>query len=359
MFRAFLLILLAFSVNSSVAQTYSLPIQLDYVLINKVISQQLSEGYAGNKVWQDGHGCSSLALDDLKVGGKQGHIALQNTVHAEIGAKLGGHCMPLLKWNGILQTLQQPSLSADHKRLSLPIVSATAYDQQGRQINIGQVQQLLNNVIQSKFAGLTLDLTKQQADMEHTLASYLPTQTMAEVKTALATLTLSDIKASDDNLALTLNFDAPKPALTASQALSPEEQQQWQTLWQQWDSVFVQAIDQAAVDTGSSELRDTLTEILLDSRRSFQTALTQTHSTEQDPVRAFFMTSWEKLAPHLRTAAKQLPALKSLNYLTFIAATDVIYQLENLGAPFGLSVTSDGLQKLARMLIVTKPQQLS
>jgi len=43
--------------------------------------------------------------------------------------------------------------------------------------------------------------------------------------------------------------------------------------------------------------------------------------------------------------------------MTFIAATDVLYELENIGAPFGLDISSDGLRKLARILIAGKQQQ--
>jgi hypothetical protein len=42
--------------------------------------------------------------------------------------------------------------------------------------------------------------------------------------------------------------------------------------------------------------------------------------------------------------------------MTFIAATDVLYELENIGAPFGLDISSDGLRKLARILIAGKQQ---
>jgi hypothetical protein len=54
--------------------------------------------------------------------------------------------------------------------------------------------------------------------------------------------------------------------------------------------------------------------------------------------------------------AKELPEVEGLRYLTFIAATDVMYELENIGAPFGLEVSSDGLRRLARMLMAGKQQ---
>ena len=49
--------------------------------------------------------------------------------------------------------------------------------------------------------------------------------------------------------------------------------------------------------------------------------------------------------------------MQGLRYLTFIAATDVIYELDSLGAPFGLTISSDGLRSLARMLMAGRQQQ--
>ena len=78
-----------------------------------------------------------------------------------------------------------------------------------------------------------------------------------------------------------------------------------------------------------------------------------------DPVRVFFTDTWERLAPQLRTLAKQLPEIQGLRYMTFIAATDVIYQLESLGRPFGLEISSEGLRKLARILIKGQQERAS
>ncbi|MGZ8931652.1 MAG: hypothetical protein ACXW0O_11740, partial [Methylosarcina sp.] len=44
-------------------------------------------------------------------------------------------------------------------------------------------------------------------------------------------------------------------------------------------------------------------------------------------------------------------------YMTFIAATDVIYELENLGRPFGLEISSEGLRRLGRMLIAGQQER--
>ncbi|MGZ8946592.1 MAG: hypothetical protein ACXW1W_14365, partial [Methylococcaceae bacterium] len=145
---------------------------------------------------------------------------------------------------------------------------------------------------------------------------------------------------------------AKKPAAP----LNAAEQKQWQASWQEWDKFLSKAIQQASDDAKSPELRDTLMEILLDSRSAFQAGLKEHDANGDDPVRVFFTQTWQRLAPQLKTLAKELPEIQGLRYMTFIAATDVIYELENIGAPLGLDISSDGLRKLARILIAGKEQ---
>jgi hypothetical protein len=114
------------------------------------------------------------------------------------------------------------------------------------------------------------------------------------------------------------------------------------------------AIQQASDDAKSPELRDALMETLLESRSAFQAGLKEHDVNGDDPVRVFFTQTWQRLAPQLKVLAKELPEIQGLRYLTFIAATDVIYELENIGAPLGLDISSDGLRRLARILIAGK-----
>jgi hypothetical protein len=50
----------------------------------------------------------------------------------------------------------------------------------------------------------------------------------------------------------------------------------------------------------------------------------------------------------LRRASTRLPGAEALQYLTLIAATDVMYQLDSFTRPLGLEVSAYGLRKLAR-----------
>ena len=320
---------------------------------------QLFKGEGGAAdVWNDKHKCSFLKLFNPRISGQNGQIKLLNDVQAQFGKSFGGQCIPFIAWDGALETLQQPTVSADGSVLSLPVTKANAFDRQGRQLDIDKLQELIRKVAEPKLAQVKVDLNESRGDMERTLTGFLPKENAGEIKKILSTLKFSGAEANDNGIKVELAFDAPlkkvdpKPEAPFTDA----EQKQWQSNWQEWDGFLSKAINQAASETQSSELRDTLTEILLESRSAFQAGLKAQSPESSDPVRVFFTQTWQKLAPQLRMLAKELPEVESLRYLTFIAATDVMYELENIGAPFGLEVSSDGLRRLARMLMAGKQQ---
>lgn len=350
--------LLLFTGNSP-ADQIGIPLQIDYSLIKKVLLSQLYTG-AGNsaELWNDKHGCSYLRLSNPDINGKNGQVRLLNEVQARVGTALGGQCLPLLEWAGVLETLQRPTLDAAHSVLSFPITSATAYDHQGRQLTIDKLQDLIERYAQAKLATAKIDLNDARGNIEETLARVLPKDNAAEASAVIKSLKFSDISAGDDGIGIKLNLNAPtkKTIAQPAPAFSAAEQKQWQAAWQHWDAFLSSAIEQAARDTQSAELRTTLKQILADSRTAFQAGLKEHDTNGNDPVRIFFTDTWERLAPVLKSISGELPGLQGLRYITFIAATDAIYELERVGAPFGLELSSDGLRRLARILMAGKQQ---
>lgn len=351
--------LLMIFAKSGMAASFNLPVQLDYSLIKQALITQLYKGEGHTaELWNDKHGCSFLKLSDPRVSGQNGQIKLINDLQARFGTRIAGQCVALFQWGGILETLQKPAVDATHTLLSLPITQVKATDPDGRVVTNDKLQDLIKRFAEPKLSDVKVDLNASRADIEKTVTGFLPKENAAEVKEMLNTLRFSDAEANDNGVAIKLAFDAPtKPAAPKSTApLSDAELKQWQAKWQEWDAFLSKAIQQATDDSKSPELQDTLTEILLESRSAFQAGLKE-HKAGDDPVRVFFTQTWERLAPELKTLAKKLPEVQALRYMTFIAATDVMYELENIGAPFGLSVSSDGLRKLARILIEGNPQQ--
>ncbi len=352
-------VLLAVSTEIGLADSYTLPIALDYTLIKKAIVSQLFTGEGGSaEVWKDKHKCSFLRLSNPRIAGEGGQVKMLNDVQAQLGTAIAGQCLTVLAWDGALETFQKPTISADQSTISLPVTKANAYDQNGQQLTVDKLMDLIKRAAEPKLASLKLDLNKSRPDMEKALTGFLPKESAPEVKKILSTLKFSSADANDNGIKINMAFDAspkkitPKPEAPFTEA----EQKQWQTTWKEWDAFLTKAIDQAASESQSQELRHNLTEILAESRTAFQSGLKTQSPNSSDPVRVFFTQTWEKLAPQLRTLAKQLPELKALRYMTFIAATDVMYELDNIGSPLGLEISSDGLRRLARLVIADKEE---
>ncbi|NOT11910.1 MAG: hypothetical protein HOP23_08775 [Methylococcaceae bacterium] len=356
-YRIFLFTLLMLSAGHGSANQYNLPIQLDYRLIKKALTTQIYKG-ANNtaELWNDRRGCSFLNLSNPQISGQNGQIKLLNDVQARIGTALGGQCVTILQWSGILQTLQKPTLNADRTVLTLPVTQASAYDAQGHQLTINQLQDLIKRFAEPKLGEAKIDLNQSRSDIERTVSEYLPKDNADQVKEILRTLRFANVDANTNGIGIKVSFDASPLKIDKKPAapLSDAEQKQWQASWLEWDAMIGKAIQQASNDTNSPELRDTLMDILMESRSAFQAGLKAHDPGAGDPVRLFFTQTWQRLAPVLHTIAKDLPDIQGLRYLTFIAATDVIYELENIGAPFGLDISSDGLRRLARLLMAGK-----
>jgi hypothetical protein len=347
-------ILFGAMIQNSWAESFNLPLYADYSLIKNALVSQLFTGPGTSaNIWKDRQGCSFLQLSNPQLDGQNGQVHLINNVHVRFGTGMNGQCMPLLEWSGLLETWQQPTINPQQTVLSLPVTQARAYDQSGMPLNIDQLQDLLRRYAEPQLASLKVDLNKSRGDIERELAEYLPKENEAELHQVISTLRFTGAAATEDGVSVQLGFDAPIKPLSSAQAgpLSAAEQQQWQEAWQAWDEFFSKAIQQASFDSNSEQMRDSLTEILLEARSAFQAATKGQQPGGKDPVRVFFTDTWERLAPELHNLAKQLPEIQGLRYMTFIAATDVIYQLESLGRPFGLEISSEGLRKLARILI--------
>ncbi len=349
-------ILLVFA-KSSAADQLSVPLRIDYSLIKKILVSQLYTAKDNTaELWNDRQGCSYLRLSNPDINGKNGQIRLLNEVQARFGTGMGGQCLTILEWAGVLETLQQPTLDSGHSVLSFPITGVTAYDREGRHLTIDKLQDLIKRFAEPKLAGLKIDLNESRNNIEQTLEHFLPQDNAVEVKEILDSLRFSNINAGDDGIGIKLEFNAPAKRAVApsAAAFSEAEQKQWQSAWQQWEVFLSSTIEQAANDIKSPELRENLMEILADSRAAFQAALKEHDADSADPVRMFFTDTWGRLEPILKTVAEELPDIQGLRYITFIAATDVIYELEKLGTPFGLDISSDGLRRLARILIAGK-----
>lgn len=352
--------LLLAAANTQAAET-KVTVPMDYRLIRNVLVNQLYTGQGETaRLWKDGKECSFLDISNPQIGGDNGQVKIDNNIHARIGMALGGKCIPAIEWVGVLETFQQPTLDATGNVLSFPVTRATAFDRNGQQLNINQLQDLINKAVQPKLAALKIDLNQSRGDITKTLLPFVDADDTEKLHDTVNSLRFNRVEAGDKALQINVGFSGlnqKKSDARPAAALNADELRQWQAVWQGWQQSLEKGLNKPPLDNQSDADKALLRDVLQEAGSAFEQGLTIGADGGHDPVRAFFNDSWDKLAPLLRTASKQLPGAEGLRYLTLIAATDLMYELESIGAPLGLEISSNGLRKLARSYIAHQAGQ--
>ncbi len=348
----FLLINLMLFFADSLAAETKVSVPMDYRLIRNVLISQIYNGDGETaRLWKDGKECSFLDVSNPQISGEKGQVKIDNNIHARIGMVLGGNCLPAVEWKGMLQTFQKPTLDATGNILSFPVTRAIAYDQNGQQLNINQLQELINKAVQPKLAALKIDLNESRADISKILLPFIDADDTEMLQDTLNSLRFNRVEAGDKALLINIGFAGfkkKKSAIPSVAAFDADELQQWQLVWQNLEQSLENSLNKPPLDKQSTADKATLRDVMHDAGAAFEQGLTVEDIGTHDPVREFFNKSWNKLGPLLRTASDQLPGAEGLRYLTLIAATDLMYEIEAVTKPLGLEISANGLRKLAR-----------
>ena len=330
-----------------------LNLPLDYDLIRSVLVSQLYTQENGTaRLWKDGKECSFLDLSDPKVHGEKGQIHIANQVHARIGIRLGGKCIPAVEWRGELKTTQKPLLEANGTQLSFPVTSIAAFDHQSQALQLGELEQLIHKAVAPKLAELKLDLNQSRPDIEQSLQPFIDPDRAAGLQKLVDSLRFQKVSANEKSLDVGLAFNLPKSDSYKPDhqvILTAEELQQWQSVWLGLDMRLQESLQKPPLQHQSEQIKELLREMMQEAGEAFTEGLSEDAPDNQhDPVHVFFKHSWETMSPLLRKASTRLPAYDSLRYLTLIAATDGIYELDHLASSVGLELSNQGLRRLVR-----------
>jgi len=197
-----------------------------------------------------------------------------------------------------------------------------------------------------------VDLQAATRQTEGLLEAILPHHSAKAVHALVDSLQLTRLSVAEQGLAINLMVDLRKPVASRQTevVLSARELQTFNAHWQQWDAFFTFIIKQLAGQTQSEELRDTLLDILLNTRHQIQAILNQDSKSTQDPVKALFISSWQQLQPVVHQISLETEGTKILPVFSFMTAGNALHTLEKLGPEFGLEISIDGLRRLARLL---------
>ena len=336
------------------ARTVSVPLRLDTPLLQRLLETQLFTGPAGTReLFDPGESCSQLTLSEPSLTPRDGELGLITALEARLGVGAGGACTILLRWQGRLDLAGTPVIREAGRAIGFEPAPARLLDSDGEPLPADhRLQQLAEAGAGAFFADYRVDLRPQLAAMSALLPEVLPRQSRAQIDALLDSLRLTALQVDGDGIGADVQLTvepAGAPAPPAA-ALSDAELERWQARWQQMDALLVLAVKHYAAATHLQALREALLEVLIESRYRLEDMLAATAAGAADPVRAWFLDSWQALAPVLRRIALEQPGEEPLLLFSALAATDALSALDALGPGIGLDISSDGLRRLARLL---------
>jgi hypothetical protein len=336
-----------------IAETVRVPIKLDYPVLRQLMQRQLFNT-PGNKVevLNDASGCSTIFLSDPRLRENQQKLEITAHVKASIAAPVFGECSPLFNWQGDAQFLTEPVIQPGARSVRLKILSAQLTNTQG-QVITGQVWDLASGQLLSLMNRYEIDLSPTIDQLKKLLPDILDRRSAAEISKISDSLRLAAIAVAADGIdvAISLQIDRLPATQAPAALLSAEEIQQLEANWQMMDAMVTFAVKRYAKATSQQELRDALVDILLDARYRLRDALAKPVSRTNDPVRHWFIDSWQRLGPVLRQISLENPGQEPMLLVSLLAATDALEILDRLGPAIGLDISANGMRRLGRMLI--------
>lgn len=337
-----------------------LKLPLDYDLLRSALLSQLyTEPNHTARLWKDGKDCSFLDLSNPKIQGVKGQILIDNQVHARIGLKMGGKCIPALEWRGELKTTQKPLLAANGTQMSFPVTSIATFDQHGQSLKMPELEQIIQQAVSPKLADMRLDLQQNRPDIENSLQRFVDADRAKAVQQIINSLHFTQVTAGDTAVDVSLAFTLPKAEklkIKSEPVFTAEELQQWQSLWLGLDMRLQESLQQPPLLENSDEVKGLLRDRMQEAGEAFSLGLSQQSSDLQsDPVHVYLKQSWETFSPVLKKAGAGMPKLEALSYLSLLAATDAVYALDAFAGSLGIELSSQGLRHVVRRYLAAQP----
>jgi hypothetical protein len=335
------------------AERVMVPLSLEQSFLESVLREQAFTGPGDSvRFADDGAGCQYMDLRRPTLRIDNGPIRVRAHAEARLGRKVAGRCLLLASWYGQLEFDQLPSVADDGKTILLRTTGWRAFKPDGTPDAVSTtIGQWLDAYLPSRLKETRISIARPITDLESFLSSMIDTDAAGNARSLLEDVRIDSAVARGGAVKVTLGIDvtpaaAPPPRQEA--ALTDRELAELSTRLDDVDSFFTYTIRSAADEAGSDATA--LLDVLVELRRDLIGILANRERQTSDPAGALFVEAWEGLIPLLRLAADADQA-ESLRYLTFLGAGDALKALNDLGPAAGIEISSDGLRRLARMLI--------
>jgi hypothetical protein len=338
--------------SPAIAETVRVPVKLDYPALRQLmLSQLFNTTDKSVEILNDSAACSTIYLSNPRLREDQQKLEITTYVKANIATAAFGNCTQLFNWEGDARLLTEPVIQPGGRTIRLKILSSQLYNPQGQLIS-GKIWELTSGQLLSFMNRYEIDLSPTINQLNQLLPDILDKRSALQISKISDSLKLAAIAIEADSIDVAIDLQIDR--LPASQepvaVLTPEEVQQLEANWQMMDAMLTFAVKHYANTTQQQELRDTLAEIFLDARYRLVDALTKQVTRRNDPVRHWFIDSWQELAPVLRQISLENPGQEPM-LISLLAATDALAILDRLGPSIGLDISANGLRRMGRMLI--------
>ncbi len=346
------------------AEPLTLPIRIDYPLLQSLMLADLFTDPGPSLILRDpADNCRQIRLADPRLALDNSRIRLEMAVNMTGGKSLGDRCLFPVQWKGYARFYAKPRLDRTNWRLRLDWQDSQLLTTQKQPATVmDKLWQLFEGRVFAELNALSLDLAPPVKELKPFLLSMAPEAPQSRIRQFLDSLEPDELSIDPQGLTIKLSGEVAMPAeapgKTPPEALSPEELAAFTRTWETWDTFLVTTMLAVAGDPLSPQERQTLLNVLLETRYRFVEALSRkTHGP--DLVRQQFLRAWKQLAPILRAHLNQSgPDADPWAYLAYFTASDALAALDQLGPALNIDISRDGLIRLARMLSANKQLML-
>ena len=282
-------------------------------------------------------------------------LRLEMQLEIRVGLHLGDKCFLPVAWQGYLELLQQPIFDGRTFSLSFRTVNSTLLTLSRKPATVaGLLWRFASPRVSEYLDRVRLDLAPPITELRSFLAPLFHAEAQRSTQAMLNSLHGGGVEVKPDGVVVELLTEVqeifkPKDHQAVTE-LTGEERQQLIDLWDTWDAFLVRLLTTMVNGLLNPVDRQTLIDVLLDTRYAFVAALEQP-DTGKDFVRMQFIRAWQQLAPVFRRQLFAQPSDNSLGYLAFFTAADALTVFDRMGPTLGVEISQQGLLRLAGMLV--------
>ena len=340
------------------ASEVRVPLTVPYITLTEALKAELYNGAANRAdLWQASD-CEYLYAENPRFSRQGDLLQLETDSNLNVGTLAGANCINAISWQGIIEALAVPYVTADWK-LKFHVTDLNLYNRQHQKtVLASRGFDLIKGYFVPRMEQFSFDLKTPLTQLTQLIENGTLDEYRGQVGLALASVrTVPPATASDRGLRITLRMTLPQglkaPMIAPrTEALTPADVAAWEQALDNWDAFMVFAVKQLAGSTPNPDFREDLLDLLLDSRHRLLLALQQPQrNIGPDPVRLWFINTWSRFDRTIQRAAGQgLFGNRTLEFLSFISAGDALFAFDQAAPALGMRVSAADLRALGHIM---------